>query len=201
MEEMAARTVSGVILAAGSSQRFGDSPPKQLALIEDEPLVRRVARRALKTSFAEVIVVVGFQSTRVGAAVGDLPVAVVVNSEFAIGQSTSVLAGLGSVAAESAAAMFIPVDQPDLTSAVMNALITHYLESGETIVVPSFRGKRGAPVLIDRSLFADLAVIEGDAGGRQLFEQLSDQVSEVPLASADPLRDVDRPEDLRRYRK
>ena len=81
----------------------------------------------------------------------------------------------------------------------MNALITHYRESGETIVVPSFRGERGAPVLIDRSLFGDLAQIEGDAGGRQLFDRFSDQVSEVPLASAEPLRDVDRPEDLRRY--
>jgi molybdenum cofactor cytidylyltransferase len=95
--------------------------------------------------------------------------------------------------------MFLPVDQPELSVAVIDAIVETYLRTDGAIVVPSYRGERGAPVLIDRSLFADLQVIEGDAGGRQIFSRYQDQIVDVPLATADPLRDVDQPEDLNRY--
>ena len=193
------KTISGVILAAGPSTRFGSDLPKQVAEISGESLVHRVVRRALASRLSEVIVVVGHEAARVRAAIGEQSVSVIENRAFAEGQSTSVRAGLTRVDASAAAAMFIPVDQPALSEAVIDALIEAYLQTGGAIVVPSFRGERGAPVLIDRSLFAELAVLEGDAGGRQIFSRHEDQIIDLPLTTADPLRDVDRLEDLDRF--
>lgn len=196
---MSTRAVSGVILAAGPSTRFGSEPPKQLAEIAGEPLVARIVRRALGSVLSEVIVVVGHAAGRVRDAIGDQPVSVVVNHAFAEGQSTSVQTGLSEVDPAAAAAMFIPVDQPELSEEVLDALIDTYWRTEAAIVVPSFRGQRGAPVLIDRSLFAEMAVISGDSGGRQIFSRYEDRIVEVPLSSDKALIDVDRVEDLDRY--
>ena len=142
---------------------------------------------------------VGYEASRVRAAIAGQSVLIVENTAYSEGQSTSVRAGLSEVDAGAAAAMFIPVDQPDLTGSVLDALIDSYQSTDAMIVVPSFRGRRGAPVLIDRSLFAELKSISGDSGGRQIFTRYEDRIVEVPLSSDKALRDVDRVEDLDRY--
>lgn len=188
--------ISGVVLAAGPSTRFGDRPPKQLLPVEGQPLVRLIAARALRSSLSEVLVVVGKAATEVKAACRDLEVVFVDNPQFAGGQSGSVRLGLAAVDSESAAAMFIPADQPGLTTAVIDSIADSYRHTGGRIVVPTCQGRRGAPVLFDRSLFGELSQIEGDAGGRQLFGLYESEIVEVPLTSSLPLEDLDTPDDL-----
>lgn len=193
------RAVSGVILAAGASRRFGTESPKQLVPIAGEPLIRRIVRRAISSRLREVIVVVGFAAPAVAEAIEDLSVSVVENPEYATGQASSVRVGLTAVAATADAAMFTPVDQPLLSASVIDALIACYTRTGGAIVLPKHGARRGAPVLFDRSLFGELAVIQGDAGGRQLFDKHPGEIIELPLASPDPLEDLDSFADLRRF--
>jgi molybdenum cofactor cytidylyltransferase len=89
--------VSGVVLAAGSSRRFGDQSIKQLVDIDGEPLVRRVVGRVLRSNLSEVIVVVGKAAGEVERACQDLEVRTVFNSRFEEGQSLSVRAGLAAI--------------------------------------------------------------------------------------------------------
>lgn len=189
--------VSGVVLAAGPSRRFGTDPPKQLAIVDGEPLVRRVVGEALDSDLTEVLVVTGLAAARVEMALEDLGVRVVGNPRFHDGQSTSVKAGLAAVEEHAAAAMFIPADLPRLSVTVINAIIDCYRQTGAPIVVPAFQGRRGAPALIDRALFDELDTIEGDSGGRQIFAAYEKSLVELPLASGSPLQDLDTPEDLR----
>ncbi len=191
--------VSGVLLAAGPSERFGQDPPKQLATLGGETLVRRAARQALRSRLSQVLVVVGWASQRVRAALEGLAVEVVENRRFAEGQSSSVRVGLAAVSEAAAAAVFVPVDQPALTAALIDDLIDLWRRSGGAIVVPSHANRRGAPVLFDRSLFAELAHIHGDQGGRQLFARHADRIIELRLADGGPLVDVDTLDDLRRF--
>ncbi len=190
--------VSGVILAAGPSSRFGTDLPKQLWPIEGETLVRRVARRALSSRLAEVVVVVGHRADQVSAALDGLQVGVVENPGFSAGQASSVRAGLRAVGSESSGTLFMPVDQPHLDVDLIDDLIGLFETTGGPIVVPTFGGTRGAPVLFARSLFSELERLEGDAGGRQLFPLHADGIVELPLADSAPLQDVDTPEDRRR---
>ena len=188
--------VSGVVLAAGPSTRFGRLEPKQLLELDGVPLVRRMTLEAVRSRLSQVIVVVGWQAERVRQAIADLPVEVVDNRDFEQGQSTSVRMGLGAVAAVSSAALFMPIDQPRLDADLIDRLRDVYRRSAARIVVPCHDGHRGAPVLFDRSLFGELERIEGDAGGRQLFAAHANELVELPLASADPLVDIDSPRDL-----
>ena len=195
---MADRSVSGVVLAAGTSARFGNAPPKQLVKIDGEPLVLRTVRRALQSSLSEVIVVVGHSASRVREVIMAESVSIVENHRYLQGQSTSVRAGLGAVDPEASAAMFLPIDQPQLTTTTIDTILDHYRKSIGQIVIPTFRGRRGAPVIIDRALFGDLAKLVGDEGARQLFARHADSIIEVSIESEAELVDIDRISDLDR---
>jgi len=188
--------VSGVVLAAGASRRLPGDLPKQLLEWRGEPLVRRVARQARASRLAEVLVVIGHRGDAVRQALAGLDVGIVENPSYAEGQSTSVVAGLTALTASSRAAIFIPADMPNLEAPLFDRLIAAWEESDAPIVLPSHRGRRGAPVLFDRRLFAQLAAIRGDEGGRQLFPAHEAEIVEVEVESAEALRDVDSEEDL-----
>lgn len=189
--------VSGVVLAAGRSQRFGGAA-KQLLELGGEPLVHRAVRQALASRLSEVLVVVGHQGRAVARAVADLEARVVENPAFAQGQSSSVRVGLTAVSPDARAALFLPCDQPFLSAPVLDRLLDAYAATGGPIVLPVHGGRRGAPVLFDRSLFAELAQVEGDRGGRQLLAAHPSGVVTVPLESELPLLDVDAPGELER---
>jgi len=87
--------LSGVVLAAGASTRMGR--PKQLLPVGDRCLLRRVIDAALASRLDEVIVVLGHRADEIGSALALDAVGrarVVVNSEHADGQSTSLRCGL-----------------------------------------------------------------------------------------------------------
>ena len=64
------------------------------------------------------------------------------------------------------------------------------------MVVPTFEGKRGNPVLWSRRFFPDLLAIEGDIGARHLISRYGEAVAEVPVGDKRALLDVDTPEAL-----
>jgi len=185
-------SVAGVVLAAGRSTRFGGAVPKQLHQIHGETLVCRTARVALASRLDRVVVVAGHRATEVGAAVAGLALEVVVNRNFASGQSTSVAAGLARVGTEAEAIVFIPCDLPNLDAATIDRLLAVYADSAGLIVVPTVAGQRRAPVLIDRALFDEVRRITGDRGARQLFSQHEADLVEVEFESARPFDDLDR---------
>jgi len=187
-----------VLLAAGESTRMGEGRVKQLLPFGGEPLVRRVVAAALASRLCELIVVVGFAGERVRRALAGLDVHLVENPHFREGQSTSVKAGLAAVAPTADGALFLPVDQPFLTSAIIDQIIEAYQQTRAPIVLPAFQGRRGMPVLFDRSLFPELARITGDEGGRQIVRRHPDKVVSVPLDSEHPLLDIDTAEDYSR---
>ncbi len=190
--------VSGVVLAAGASRRLGGGTPKQLLELGGEALVRRVTRAALASRLAEVLVVVGHEAAAVAEAVADLDVRTVVNRDYRRGQSTSVRAGLARVAPEARGAMFLPADQPLLSSALVDRLIEAYASSGGPIVVPVCEGRRGAPTLFDRFLFFELEKLEGDVGGRSILPRYPSSIVAVRVGDPLELEDVDTEDDLRR---
>jgi molybdenum cofactor cytidylyltransferase len=187
--------VTGIVLAAGPSRRFRGNLPKQLVGFAGEPLVRRVVRQALASRLRQILVVVGHRSETLAAVLAGLAVGLVENPRYEEGQSSSVKASLERVEPEAEAALFIPCDQPFLTTELLDRLIIRFEETGGPIVAPVHEGQRGSPVLIARSLFSELESIRGDAGGRQIFFRHPDEIVEVPVEDPLLLRDIDTVED------
>lgn len=208
------RPVSGVVLAAGLSTRFGAAcgrdahasgkkaagaaEPKQLFRIGGETLVRRICRAALGSGLAEVVLVTGHGERSVRSEVADLGLRAVHNPSYADGQSGSVRCGLAAVADDAEGAMFLPVDQPGLDAAVIDRLLSAF-DGPDAIIVPTFRGRRGAPVTFGRHWFARLEGLRGDEGARPLLRELAERVEEVQLDSELPLVDLDTEAEARSW--
>ena len=206
--------ITGVVLAAGLSTRFEAecgqdarvprtkatfaAEPKQLHRIDGETLVRRICREALASNLAEVILVTGHAERRVEAEVADLDLRAVHNPDYKDGQSGSVRRGLTAVPADADGAMFLAVDQPGLDATVIDRLLDAFDGPG-SIVVPTFRGRRGAPVTFGRRWFGHLERLRGDQGARPLLATLAEYIQEVELDSPAPLEDVDTEADARSW--
>ncbi len=193
----AARRVGAIVLAAGRSTRMG-GPNKLLETISGKPLVRIAAEEALRSRADPVVVVTGHERAKVEAALAGLDLRLVHNPDYAQGLSTSVKAGLAALPPEAEAAIVCLGDMPQVTSALIDRLIAAYdPEQNALVVLPTFAGKRGNPVLWSRRLFPDLMALEGDVGARHLIGAYQEVVTEVPVENAAAMVDIDTPDGLR----
>ena len=186
--------VAGIILAAGEARRFGS--PKPLLDWHGEPFIHHIARTALASGLSPVIAVSGAYPTEVQAALKDLTVPVVHNSQWQVGQSTSVQAGLRALPSKAGAVIFLLADQPQVSVGLLQALVKKYIETSAAIVVPWVGMRRGNPVLFSRVTFPDFMTLKGDIGGRALFTR--HEVIDLPWDDPGLLLDVDTPEDYQR---
>lgn len=186
--------VAGVLLAAGTSTRFGDDN-KLVATLDGEPLVRHAARTLLDASVAPVVVVVGHEADRIRDALAGLDLRFVANDAYAEGQSTSVRAGIGALDATIDAAVVALGDMPFVDPKTVETLVSAYEAGVGDAVAASHDGQRGNPVLFDRRFFADLTAVAGDIGGRQILVK-SDRSACVAVPDSGVRRDIDDPDDL-----
>ncbi len=106
---------------------------------------------------------------------------VVVNRNWEKGMLSSLLAGLDSLPREMVeAAVICLVDHPCVSSRLIQTLINKYQETGKPIVQPTYRGRRGHPVLFAASLFEELRAAPADVGARHVVYQHAAEVLEVP---------------------
>ena len=153
------RRIAAVVLAAGRSTRMG-AINKLIAEIGGKPLVRIAAEQALASRAKPVIVVTGHERERVEAALAGLPVRFVHNPDYAEGLGTSLKTGIAAVPADADGAIVCLGDMPQVDSQLIDKLIAAFdPERGALVVVPTFDGRRGNPVVWSRRFFHDLMSI------------------------------------------
>ena len=189
--------VGCIVLAAGTSSRFGDEN-KLLAGIEGETLVWRAAASALASPVDEVVVVVGHEASAVREALSGLDLGFVTNDDYERGQSTSVRAGVAAARERDwDAAVFALGDMPHVDPDPIARLLRAYAADHGTILAAAHDRKRGNPTLFDAAHFDALAAIEGDTGGRELIVG-SDDAALVATDDPGVMRDVDHRADIDR---
>jgi len=186
--------IAAIILAAGAASRFGQ--PKQLLDFHGQPFVRAVAETALKAGLFPIIVVSGSYSEDVSAAVADLPLQIIYNPNWKDGQSTSIKAGLRQLPPGGGGAIFLLVDQPQVSAELLRALVERHSQDLPAALAPYVFDQRANPLLFDRVTFADLLTITGDTGGRAIFSKFSPRY--LNWYDRRLLLDVDTPEDYQK---
>ncbi|MDH3713741.1 MAG: molybdopterin-binding/glycosyltransferase family 2 protein [Gammaproteobacteria bacterium] len=188
---------AAVVLAAGSSRRMGPDN-KLLAEVDGAPMLHGVLDAVTASAIRHCVVVTGFEAERVEECVARYEVALVHNSDYARGLSTSLKAGLASLPDEVDAALIVLGDMPDIDPPLLERLTRSFdPQQGREICVPVYNGKRGNPVLWSKRFFADLCAVQGDVGGRHLLGEFDEWVHECPVTDASIHRDIDTPEQLR----
>jgi molybdenum cofactor cytidylyltransferase len=192
-----APTIAAVVLAAGRSRRMA---PHNKLLVADRTgklMIARVVDNVLSSNARPVLVVTGHQAEQVQLALGGRPVRYVHADDYAEGLSASLKAGIAAVPEECAAAVVCLGDMPLVTGRMIDRLISTYdPDEGRLIVLPTYRGKQGNPMLWDREFFPDILQSTGDTGARFLVGQHIEAVAEVEMSDDAVLRDFDTTESL-----
>jgi molybdenum cofactor cytidylyltransferase len=185
---------SAVILAAGSSTRMG--APKQLLRLDGRPLLQHVLDNVHASNVGEIIVVLGASAEVIRGQIDPHNVRVVLNENYREGIGTSLKAGLSALNCEAAAALIILADQPFVRPQTLNQLIAEHDRSQAQIVIPLYRGFRGNPVLLDRTVFPEVMSLGGDIGCRAIFGDHLEGIVKVPVDDVGILLDIDRKGDF-----
>ena len=182
-----------VVLAAGESRRMGTQ--KLLLPFGDATVVEAVVKAALGSRVDRAMVVLGADAREVRAKLAPTGADFTVNEDHGRGMLSSVQAGFAALGEGAEAAVVMLGDQPFLPSAVVDAVIAAHRTSGKGIVIPTFQGRRGHPVLVDMKYRAEVLGLDPSDGLRQLMRAHPDDIHEADVADANVLRDLDTPED------
>jgi molybdenum cofactor cytidylyltransferase len=179
-----------VVLAAGLSSRL--APVNKLLMsLGDRPVIRHVVQTALDVGLDPATVVVGPDREALRAALQGLAVRIVGNDDYEEGLASSIRAGVAAIAADVDAAVFLLGDMPLIAPRHLGPLLAAFPAKGRSICIPTYRTRRGNPVLWSAQYFPRLLELRGDQGARALFRQLADQIFEVEMPDDAVLVDID----------
>jgi len=186
--------ISAIVLAAGQAARFGEC--KQLIRLGDKTLIEHVLATVSASKVENILVVLGAHAAEIQRRVKFGRERVVMNPDYAKGMSTSIHAGLHALDPETDAAMIVLADQPFVMAETLNRLVDEYRERKALAVIPTYRGARGNPVLIDRALFPDMLELRGDVGFRAVLARRPADVVLIPVDDVGVVTDLDTREDF-----
>lgn len=183
-------TIGCIVLAAGSSRRFGTD--KRQALLDDGRRLLDATLQSIPELFAPRILVLRPDDSTLPATTtqGWRPIAA---PEAALGMGHSLATGL-QACADCAAVLVVLGDMPAVRPATYVALAEAL--QPDRIAVPRFAGRRGNPVGIGRDFFAELLQADGDRGARRLLQAHADAIQWVAVDDPGVLQDIDVPADL-----
>ncbi len=191
--ERAPHRVAALMLAAGYSRRFG-TDKRRATLADGRSLL--AASLALPCSMLEEVWLVLRPDESITELGLPANIKLVQHPLTAQGMGHSLAAGAERLLAESradAVAIFL-ADMPAIRRDSLETLFAH--ASANAIVLPSYQGKRGHPVLFGRAFWPQLATLNGDAGAKPVLQQHPEAVRIVELNDPGVLQDIDTPADL-----
>lgn len=192
--------VAGIVLAAGAGSRFGG--PKALLRLGDSTLLERAVKTLTEGGCREPVhVVLGAHLSAPLPAVPQMLPSWNLTWREGIGSSLRHALSVVEAVSDVAAAVVLLVDQPQVRPAAVERLIAAYRD-GAVVVVATYAGRRGHPVLLRRSVWAGVrASAAGDVGARAFVNAHPSLVTEVACDDVGTDADVDTPDDLERLRR
>lgn len=196
-ETRATPRIAAIVLAAGRSSRFGGGNKLLVRGPDGRAMIARTVDNVLASHARPVIVVTGHAAEEVAEVLSARDVVLVHNPDHASGLASSIRAGIDALGDGTDGALIVLGDMPLVRPMVLDRLIDGFdPEPGRDIVVPTYQGVRGNPVLFGARFFPALRALAGDVGARALLAEHAAAVHEVAVADDGVLRDFDTPEAL-----
>ncbi len=192
--------IDAVILAAGNSSRFGETP-KQLAKFNGNFLLDIIIDIAIHAGFPRPILILGANEKEIQATCKRVEQCeVIINSAWREGLASSIRSAISAMKTDCVGAVFLLADQPLLPPALLTEMSQLFIREKPDLLCPEYQGKRGNPTIISSRLFPELLRHTGDSGGRFLFAREDLTIIRFPVPHQSCLLDIDTPEDLEHVR-
>jgi molybdenum cofactor cytidylyltransferase len=212
--------LAAVILSGGASQRMGS--PKALLPYRGKTFLEHLLEVSSHPRIRDRRVVLGSHADIIRAAIPLRDSEVVLNDEWEKGQLSSIHAALRSLPSGLDGMIVFLVDHPLISSALVENLVDRFDKAGtrleehssdavagraapiahtSTIVLPTYQGKRGHPVIFAASLFPELLGAPLEQGARTVVWAHATEVVEVPTTEQGCILNVNDPDALRKIQQ
>jgi len=183
--------IAGIILSGGASRRMGT--PKALLLFQNETFLDRLIR-VFSAVCDPIIVVVGQHGDQIRAGIeSGRDVLFAENPDPDRGMLSSLQCGLELVPDAADAAMFLPVDHPNIQISTVETLGARFRSDGAPVTVPTYAGEHGHPVCISRQVITELLALPLTAKASDVIHRHVGQTVYVPVSDPGVVADVDDP--------
>jgi len=187
--------IGALILGAGESRRMGTQ--KLLLKIHGKLMIEHVVD-SFRGIADEIVVVLGHRPEAMTPALFKLGVKWALNSDYLEGMVTSVKTGLKKL--KDCNAAFIALgDQPIVRKEFLDRAIEVW-KAGAKIVCPIVNGKKGHPVLFDRSLFSEILALEKGQFLRDVIHRHKENLRTIEAGDW-AITDIDTPESLEAFKR
>ena len=184
--------IYGILLAAGSSRRFGSN--KLLYPLPDGTPIGVASARNLSRGLKHTIAAVKSDDATFTSLMHSesLNTVVVKHSEYGI--SASLLSAIN--ATEAADGWVIVLGDMPWIKPETISIIAELLENGADIAVPNYEGKHGYPIGISKKFLPDLIRMTGEEDATDIVRANADSVQFFQSTDPGILLGIDRPRDV-----
>jgi len=171
--------ISAILLAAGQSKRMtGEN--KLTKEIKGSPLIKHSIKNILASLIDELIIVLGYQKEIIKKLIGgNEKIKFVFNKDFESGMASSIKTGLDNLSEKTEAFFICLGDMPMVNSDIYNQLIKS--RNQKNIIVPTYNGQQGNPVLFDKSMKEKVMDITDDVGAKKILELNKDKILNLEI--------------------
>lgn len=195
--------IIAIVPAAGRSERMGR--PKLILPIQGETVITRVVTTLRQGGIPHVVVVappsetpgaviLAKEATTAGAVV-------VVPEERPPDMRGSFQLGLKHILGgpNPSAVMLAPADSPGITPTLVARLLAETQNAPGAILIPTFLGRRGHPIVIPWDLALQVSSLPLGAGINALVALHASRIVEIEVDEPGTLDDLDTPTDYQRW--
>lgn len=193
--------IPAVVLSAGESRRMGR--PKALLPIDGQTFIERIVGALKQGGIERIIVVLGFNADEMARQMAHLPVEIVINRDYRLGQLSSLQSAVRHLQGDPSChgVMVHLVDHPYLDGRLVKLMLQRFDPARHGIAVPRHRGKRGHPVIFSRRLFDELLSAPMDQGAKAVVNAHGGDTLEIDSDDIGITLDIDTPELYRQHVK
>lgn len=154
--------------------------PKALLPYQGRPFLEHLLHVTALPEIGARRVVLGADAEAIAKAVHLKANEMVINPQWEKGQLSSIHAAIRKLPAGTDGMLLCLIDHPLISAALVQDLIEHFYKSKKPIVLPTYDGRRGHPVIFAASLYQDLLRAPLDTGARAVVWAHASEVEEVP---------------------
>ena len=192
--------ISCIVLAAGLSSRMSKKN-KLLLKFDNSTILEKTLNNIIHSNIYKLYVIIGSKRKEFENLLKKLNVSYIYNIKYKEGISSSIISGVNQIKDNSEGVMICLADMPKISKKIYNKLLEEfsniYSNDQPCIIMPTFKGKSGNPVILSKHFFENIFKLKGDKGAKILIEKNNKFVKKIDICNKSILEDIDN---LRTYK-